>query len=72
MRATTTDERAAHDVIRWRREQLTRSGFPLPLAARLAKDARYELHALIDLVERGCPPDVAVRILAPLEEKPAA
>ena len=72
MRITAPDERAAHDVIRWRREQLTGSGFPLPLAARLAKDARYDLHALIELVERGCPPDLALRILAPLEEETAA
>lgn len=68
---TTTTERAAHDIIRWRREQLTRSGFPLPLAARLAKDSRYDLHALIELAERGCRPDLAVRILAPLAETAA-
>ena len=72
MRTRTTDERAAHDVVRWRREQMTRSGFPLPLASRLAKDPRYDLHALIELVERGCQPDLAVRILAPLEEETAA
>ena len=59
-------------MIRWRREQLVRSGFPLPLAARVAKDARYDLHGLIELVERGCQPDLAVRILAPLEDAPAA
>ncbi len=68
MRPTTRDERAAQDVVRWRREQLTQLGFPLPLGARLAKDTRYDLHALIELVERGCPPDLAVRILAPLDQ----
>ena len=72
MRTTTTQERAAHDVLRWRREQLTRTGFPLPLAVRVAKNPRYDLHALIELVERGCRPDLAVRILAPLEEEGAA
>lgn len=40
----------------------------LPLAARLAPDPQYDLHALIELVERGCPPELAVRILAPLED----
>jgi hypothetical protein len=65
---TKTEEGATHDVLRWRREQLTRSGFPLPLAARVAEDARYDLHALIELYERGCRPDLAVRILAPMEE----
>jgi hypothetical protein len=64
----TTDERAAQDLVRWRRDQLSDFAFPLPLAARIAKDARYDLHALIELVERGCPPDLAVRILAPLDE----
>ena len=71
MRTTTTNERA-HDVVRWRREQLTDCGFPLPLAARVAKDTRYDLHALIELAERGCRADLAVRILAPLEEETAA
>ena len=72
MRTNTTEQRAAHDVVRWRREQLVTSGFALPLAVRIAKDARYDLHALIELVERGCRPDLAVRILAPLEEETAA
>jgi hypothetical protein len=56
----------------WRREQLVQSGFPLPLAARVARDPRYDLHRLIQLVEQGCPPELAVRILAPLEPKEAA
>jgi hypothetical protein len=60
------------EVVRWRREQLTESGFPLSLAARLAKDARYDLHALIELVERGCRPELAVRIVAPLDDEVAA
>jgi hypothetical protein len=61
-----------HEVVRWRREQLTDSGFPLSVAARLAEDARYDLHALIELVDRGCPPDLAVRIVAPLDGEVAA
>ena len=51
----------------WRRSQLVRSGVPECLAARIARDGRYDLHALIELVERGCPPSLALRILAPLE-----
>jgi hypothetical protein len=72
MRTKIASERAGDDVARWRRKQLVDSGFPVPLAARLAKDARYDLHALIGLVERGCLPDLAVRILAPLDEESAA
>jgi len=60
------------DVTSWRREQLTQVGFVLPTAARLAGDARYDLHALIELVERGCDPELAARILAPLEGEDAA
>ena len=52
----------------WRRSQLRRAGFPAPLAADVAADLRYDLLALLELAERGCPPDLAVRILAPLTE----
>jgi hypothetical protein len=52
----------------WRRDQLAAAGFPLPLATRVAADAAYDLHAVIELVERGCSPALAVRILAPLDE----
>ena len=55
------------DVIGWRRAQLVTAGFPEPLARGLARDGRYDLHALIELVEHGCDPLVAIRILAPLE-----
>jgi hypothetical protein len=72
MRTQTASERAGLEVVRWRREQLVDSGFPLPLAAGVAKDARYDLHALIVLVERGCGPELAVRILAPLQEETPA
>ena len=71
MATRTTDERAAADLVRWRREQLVGSGFPLPLAVRIASDPRYDLHALIELTERGCPPELAMRILAPLEDTAA-
>jgi hypothetical protein len=63
---------APHEVVRWRREQLIASDFPLTVAARLAEDARYDLHALIELVERGCRPELAVRIVAPLDAEVAA
>jgi hypothetical protein len=64
---TSTIGRQAPEVADWRRRQLAGAGFPPPLAARLAADARFDLHALIELTERGCPPDLATRILAPLE-----
>jgi hypothetical protein len=72
MRAKIVSERESQEVVRWRREQLVDSGFSLPVAARLAKDARYDLHALIELIECGCPPELAARIVAPLEGEIAA
>ena len=54
-------------AIDWRADQLLDAGFAAELAARVAADARFDLHAVIELVERGCPPELAVRILAPLE-----
>jgi hypothetical protein len=50
----------------------TESGFAPALAAGVAENTHYDLHALIELVERGCPPELAVRILAPLEGQTAA
>jgi hypothetical protein len=72
MQANTAREGTRRGLVRWRHEQLVDSGFPFPLAVRIAKDSRYDLHALIDLVERGCPPDLAARILAPLDDEVAA
>ena len=63
----TTRDSVGLDVVRWRRSQLVRAGFPRALAARLSGDARYDLHALIELAGRGCPPELAVRILAPVD-----
>jgi hypothetical protein len=35
------------------------------LAEALAHDRRIDLHAMLELVDRGCPPILAARILAP-------
>jgi len=67
-----TSDATVDEVSRWRQERLTRSGFSLALAAEIADDSRYDLHALIELVERGCRPDLAVRILSPLTDQSAA
>jgi hypothetical protein len=72
MQTKTTSMQALDEVVRWRCEQLVESGFALALAASVAKNAHYDLHALIELVERGCQPELAVRILAPVEEESAA
>lgn len=66
MQTKTTAQLTIDEVLRWRREQLCASGFTPELAEAIAADARYDLHALIQLIEHGCPADLAVRILAPL------
>jgi hypothetical protein len=71
MRTKTPSEQAGDAVARWRYEQLVASGFSRPTADRVADDARFDLHALIELVESGCRPELAIRILAPLEDEPA-
>jgi hypothetical protein len=72
MQTKTTSLHTLGEVVLWRCDRLVASGFTEPLAARVAENAHYDLHALIELVERGCQPELAVRILAPDEEEPAA
>ena len=63
--------RLDHDlvaVVAWRKRRLERAGFDPALAAALAGDGRTDVHALLELVDRGCPPRLAARILAPLED----
>jgi hypothetical protein len=58
-------------LIPWRRSRLRHAGFDAALAAQLASDMRYDLHSVLDLVDRGCPAPLAARILAPLDgERP--
>jgi hypothetical protein len=45
---------------------LLEAGFSQEVAEAVAGDARFDLHALLQLVDLGCPHDLAVRILAPL------
>ena len=66
---TTMGARVSSDpIVEWRRGRLLHAGFASDLAVDLAQDGKVDLHALLDLVGRGCPPDLAARILAPLED----
>jgi hypothetical protein len=69
---TDVQAEAGREVASWRHTQLSQAGFSAPLASRLARDGRYDLHALLELVDRGCAPELAVRILAPLQDERAA
>jgi hypothetical protein len=50
-------------VERWRAEALVRAGYAAIDALELAARPDIDLHDAIDLLERGCPVEVAVRIL---------
>ena len=54
-------------LVDWRVECLTAAGCEESVAWELAADPRLDLHALLELVERGCPPELAARIVAPLD-----
>lgn len=56
-----TDEAA--EVLAWRFDALCRSGFDLDAAAVLAANVEVDLHEAVELVGRGCPPQLAARIL---------
>jgi hypothetical protein len=70
--STSTRLEQGGEVTTWRRERLLAAGFPPAAAHRLARDPRYDLHALLELVESGCAPELAERILAPLHGAEAA
>jgi hypothetical protein len=72
MRLEQRHQTGGEEIDSWRRHQLLLSGFSPGLARRIAHDPAYDLHVLIELVEHGCPPELAVRILAPLDERSAA
>ncbi len=54
-------------VVAWRRSQLLAAGFELARAEKLARECGVDLHALLELVDRGCSPPLAEAILAPLD-----
>ncbi|HEX8156808.1 MAG TPA: hypothetical protein VF526_05420 [Solirubrobacteraceae bacterium] len=51
----------------WRRRRLMAAGFDAALAAWLTQDEAVDLHELLVLLDRGCSPELAARILAPLD-----
>jgi hypothetical protein len=56
-------------VVAWRIDRLRDAGFPVQLADTVARDAGYDVHAVLELTDRGCPAELAARILAPLKDK---
>jgi hypothetical protein len=54
-------------VVAWRIDRLRDGGFPPHLAEAVARDTRYDLHALLELTDRGCAAELAARIHAPID-----
>jgi hypothetical protein len=54
------DERAK--VQGWRLHVLVEAGYPVDVAEQLA-ESEADLHEAVELVDSGCSPDVAARIL---------
>lgn len=53
-------------IIAWRARLLLEAGFTATVAARMAAARGVDIHELLNLVDRGCPPELAVRIAGPL------
>jgi hypothetical protein len=70
MSMRTLRETPTRPLLEWRRRRLLALGLSQAAATRLAEDNRVDLHALLDMVDGGCPPQLAVRILAPLDDGP--
>jgi hypothetical protein len=51
------------EILGWRYETLLRAGYAEEEALSLAAKDEIDLHLACDLLERGCPRDLAVRIL---------
>jgi hypothetical protein len=50
-------------VERWRAEELMRAGYDPAGAAELAARLDIDLHSAASMLERGCPPELALQIL---------
>jgi len=50
-------------VERWRADELMRAGFDPAAAVELASRFDIDLHRATELVDRGCSPELALKIL---------
>ena len=64
MSATGTIVLTETDLIEaWRLQELERAGYLPSEAAEIATRADIDLHMAIEMLDRGCPSELAVRIL---------
>jgi hypothetical protein len=57
------EETEIRRIEQWRAAELERGGFSPAHAAKLAARHDVDLHRAVELVQRGCPPDLAFKIL---------
>jgi hypothetical protein len=57
------EETEGERIMRWRARELARAGYAELDAAELAVRTDVDLHLAVELLERGCPPKTALRIL---------
>lgn len=57
------DQSEIERIERWRAEELERAGYEPRAAGRLAVRHDVDLHTAVELLERGCSPDLALKIL---------
>ena len=50
-------------VTAWRACELMRAGYEPVMAAELAEHSEIDLHVALELIERGCPQELAAQIL---------
>jgi hypothetical protein len=60
---TLIEQTETERIERWRAEELERAGYEPRAAGRLAVRHDVDLHAAVDLIQRGCPADLALKIL---------
>jgi hypothetical protein len=61
--APTRAEREREELTAWRLECLRGAGYDQEAAIVIALDREVDLHRAVSLLERGCPPDLALQIL---------
>jgi hypothetical protein len=64
MLAYDTEATELERVQSWRAHELIRAGLPSEQALELGERLDIDLHEAVVLLERGCPADLAVRILS--------
>lgn len=61
--STLERDTEAERVVDWRRAELERAGYDGGSASRIAERGDVDLHVAVDLLRRGCTPDLALEIL---------